>query len=237
MEGEGRGFLVTGTDTGCGKTTVTLALMQRLQNLGLKVRPVKPIASGAASTNGVLLNDDVRLLANASGLEPSAINFWTFAQPAAPAVAANLEGVTLDLAILNHQIRQCFAPETLTLVEGAGGLLCPLNETQTFADLAGLVGIPLLLVVRRSLGTLNHTLLTLEVASHRRLSVAGVIVSETEPVDGIAQLSCLDELRKRIAVPILGRLPYRNPGGSTRLTDCEPIDWWQIAGEPRTCKR
>ena len=131
----------------------------------------------------------------------------------------------------------CFRENTMTLVEGVGGLLCPLTATETVADLALRLRIPLLIVTRRALGTLNHTLLTLEAAKSRGLAVAGVIVSETVPVEGVAQETCLEELQKRMSVPLLARLPYDSHQRKSRLADCENVDWWQLAGEYQSCRQ
>jgi dethiobiotin synthetase len=109
------------------------------------------------------------------------------------------------------------------LVEGVGGLLCPLTDDATVADLAAALGLPLVVVARRSLGTLNHTLMTLEVARHRGLKVVGVVVSETEPLAGVAAITAVDEMRRR-GVPVLAVIPHGSP-------DPTPdIDWWSLSG-------
>ena len=226
----GRGLLIIGTDTGCGKTTVTAALTRLLRQQGHAVWPIKPVASGAVWNADQWLSEDTRLLAASADLTPAEVTFWSFTEPAAPSVAARQAGVTLQLPTIAERIRQCVRSNVLTLVEGVGGLLCPLTDTETIADLAVLLGLPLLLVARRSLGTLNHTLLTLEAARNRALRVVGVVVAETEPVQGVAQLTCLDELQKRMEVPLLARLPFAAPPGQADLTDCPHVNWWNLAG-------
>src|SRR5207248_9911905 len=98
---------------------------------------------------------------------------WAFPAPAAPPVAARLAGAELRLVDLLAAARRCARPGSLLLVEGVGGLLCPLTEGETVADLARLLALPLVVVTRRSPGTLNHTLLTVEVARGRGLAGAG----------------------------------------------------------------
>jgi dethiobiotin synthetase len=109
--------------------------------------------------------------------------------------------------------------------------LCPLTEQETVADLAARLQLPLVVVVRRSLGTLNHTLLTLEVARGRGLAVAGVVVNETEPPVGLAAATNLDELARRIAVPVLAVVPHQVGTTATDLGPIAAVDWWRLAAE------
>lgn len=159
-----RALLITGTDTGCGKTFVTAALARLMRQQGRRVVVCKPVATGAEWVNGRWLSEDTRRLAMAGETVPEQVTFWAFPQPAAPPVAARLAGETLSLAAMALAVRRLFEPHTLTLIEGIGGLLCPLTEKETVADLAAVLRVPLLVVARHWLGTLNHTLLTLEVA-------------------------------------------------------------------------
>src|SRR5262249_18040054 len=134
---------------------------------------------------GGLLAEDTRLLAEAAAeTEVRGITPFVFAEPAAPPVAARAVGMTLQLEALVAAVRR--RERSRVLVEGVGGLLCPLTDQHTIADLAGRLDLPLLVVARRSLGTLNHTLLTVEAARTRRLRLAGVVVNETTPVTGLA---------------------------------------------------
>jgi dethiobiotin synthetase len=114
------------------------------------------------------------------------------------------------------------------LIEGVGGLLCPLTEQETVADLAAALHMPLVVVARRSLGTLNHTLLTLEVAHARDLYVAGVVVNETTPPQSLAEETNLVELQKRIRVPLLASIPYRPRPLTGVPASLEAVDWWKL---------
>jgi dethiobiotin synthetase len=114
------------------------------------------------------------------------------------------------------------------LIEGVGGLLCPLTEHETMADLAAALQLPLVVVARRSLGTLNHTLMTLEVAQARNLPVAGVVLNESTPPQTLAEETNLVELQKRIRVPLLATVPYQ-PSPRTRVpASLEAVDWWKL---------
>jgi dethiobiotin synthetase len=229
-----RALLITGTDTGCGKTLVTAALVRLLRGQGHRVQVCKPVATGAAWVDGRWLSEDTRQLAEAGGVAAEQVTFWTFAEAAAPPVAARRAGQTLRLEAIARAVRGQFQPNTLTLIEGIGGLLCPLTDSATVADLAALLAVPLVVVARRSLGTLNHTLLTLEVARNRGLAVAGLVVTETTPLFGAAEETCVEELVRRIDVPLLAVIPHQS--GQTRdiPETLAAVDWWERAGRVDT---
>lgn len=220
------GLFLTGTDTGVGKTHVTCALARLLRRQGRRVGVCKPVATGAERLGERWLSDDTRRLAEAADLALDAaerITPWTFPDPAAPPVAARRLGVTLRVADLAAAVAAWKSRADLVLVEGVGGLLCPLTEQETVADLAAALALPLVVVARRSLGTLNHTLLTLEVAQARGLPVAGVVVSETAPPQGLAEATNVDELRRRLRVPLLAVLPHAGPDEALA-----GVDWGQL---------
>ncbi len=106
-------------------------------------------------------------------------------------------------------------------------MLCPLTERETVADLAAALPFPVVVVARGSLGTLNHTLLTLEAARGRRLPVAGVVVSETSPPQGLAEETNVEELRRWIDVPLLTVVPHE-PGPEVLTRALEAVDWWGL---------
>jgi dethiobiotin synthetase len=199
-----QGLFITATDTGAGKTYVTASACRALRREGRPFRVCKPVATGAERVAGRWLAEDTRLLAEAAGeRDLDAVTPLVFPAPAAPPVAARLAGATLTLEGLAGAVRRRGAGGAPVLVEGVGGLLCPLTERETVADLIAALGLPLLVVARRSLGTLNHTLLTVEAARGRGLRVAGVVVSETTPVCGPAEETNVEELRRRLDVPLL----------------------------------
>jgi dethiobiotin synthetase len=227
MDNGMRGLFITATDTGAGKTFVAALIARALRAQGKIVRACKPVATGADWTDGRWLSEDTRILAEATGEEEyDQVTPWTFSAPAAPPVAAGMEGVEMRLDDLAAAVRRRDAPGTLVLVEGIGGLLCPLTERETIADLAAELDLPLLIVARRSLGTLNHTLLTLEAAQARRLRVAGVVICETNAVTGPAEETNVEELRRRIRVPLLAVIPHKREG--TPWT-APSVDWDRLA--------
>ncbi len=225
------GLFVVGTDTGVGKTVVTAAIVRCLRACGQAVAVAKPVATGAVRHEGGYLGDDTRRLAEAAGhAEYGRVTPWAFPQAAAPPVAARAQGVELVLADIAAFVKQRAVPDALLLVEGVGGLLCPLTERETVADLAAALGMPCVVVARRSLGTLNHTLLTLEVARQRGLRVAGLVVNETTPVQGFAEETNVVELRKRIAVPLLAVVPFQTTPYEGEIAAIASVDWRRLAG-------
>jgi dethiobiotin synthetase len=224
-----RGLFFTGSDTGVGKTRVTAAVARIVRRQGRPVRVCKPVATGAEWSGGRWLGEDTQCLAEAAGDDDlEGITPWAFAEPAAPPVAARCAGTALTLDQLTAAVRRRQVSGALLLLEGVGGLLCPLTDRDTVADLAAALALPLVVVVRRSLGTLNHTLLTLEVAAARGLTVAGVVVSETTPVRNVAERTNVEELR-RLSVPLLAVVPHQPMAAEPEALAA--VDWWGL-GKP-----
>lgn len=214
------GLFVTATDTGVGKTRLVCWLARRWSNAGLRVGVSKPAASGAERCDeGWVWPDieDLRTSCSAAGAS-DLIGPFRWRLPLAPAVAERLEPALVRqgpaasptladfLAALDAWHGKC----DVLLVEGTGGLLCPLTATQTVADLAVAWGRPVLIVARLGLGTINHTLLTVEAAQRRRLEIAGVVLNCPVPPSGdLAEQTNPEELRRRLDVPIFGPIPYQ----------------------------
>jgi dethiobiotin synthetase len=226
-----RGLFITATDTGAGKTFVTCGIARIWCREQRPFRVCKPVATGAEGR----WSEDTRLLAEAAGdADLEAVTPFTFAAPAAPPVAARLAGTAVKLEDLLAAVRRRAADERTVLVEGVGGLLCPLTERETVADLVRELDLPLIVVARRSLGTLNHTLLTVEAARHRGLRLAGVVVTETTPVQGVAEETNIEELRRRLDVPLLAVLSHQASADGGALVALQVVDWWRLAREPET---
>ena len=145
------GFFITGTDTGVGKTRFASLLAQSLISKGVDVKVCKPIATGGKrNSKGVLVSSDTLALSRASGdKDLKAITPWCFEVPASPALAAKLEGSNLSIEALAVAVeKRC--DDAFAIVEGAGGLLCPLTDTESIADLAQRLQYPIIIVARRS---------------------------------------------------------------------------------------
>ena len=233
-----RGLFITGTDTDVGKTFVTAAIARQLRAAGRRPGAYKPACSGAErGHSGEPYWSDVEILAAATGIKNrNLICPQCFEAPLAPPVAANREGASVSwqqmLDGVAHWQSAVDAQEIdLLLIEGVGGLLCPLTEEHTVADFAAAVGFPVIIVARLGLGTINHTLLTIEAAQGRGLTVAGVILNDGQGLaETLAGQSNYEELNQRTAVPLLGVFPFG--GDSVRLRDGRTsarMDWHQLA--------
>ena len=194
-----KGLFVTGTDTGCGKTTVACAIARAAREAGQRVRVLKPVETGCV--DGVPA--DATALGEAAGDERPLEELcpYRLALPAAPEIAARQEQIEIDPDALQRAFASAADGADLVLVEGAGGLRVPIRAGLDMAELALLFGLPLLVVARAALGTINHTLLTLEAAKLRRLRVVLVVFSHTEPALSDADRANLDLLLESPLLP------------------------------------
>jgi dethiobiotin synthetase len=172
-----RGCFVTGTDTGVGKSVLTAAVIAALRTQGTPLRAFKPVITGLDEDPDPVWPPDHELLARCAGAQAQDTMLVGFGPPVSPHLAAGLAGTELVLEQLVTGITGDAAPETALIVEGVGGLLVPLSETASVRDLARALGLPVLVAARPGLGTINHTLLTLEAARAGGLELAGVVLT------------------------------------------------------------
>jgi dethiobiotin synthetase len=204
-----RGFFVTGTDTGVGKTLVACALLHVFASRGLRVIGMKPVAAGAHQENGVWINDDVEQLIAAGNVSASrdAINPYCFEPPIAPHIAAALQNKFIKNKILCDSYQRLSALADVVVVEGAGGFCVPFNDAETSADLARELALPVVLVVGMRLGCLNHALLTAEAIRARGLMLAGWVANHVDPAMAHADAN-VAALQMRLGAPLLARIAF-----------------------------
>lgn len=202
------GVMVVGTDTGVGKTWVTGAMVGLLRSVGVDAFAWKPVQSGSAP--GDPEADSARLKWLGGLEEPEELICpATLAEPLAPALAARRAGVVLDPARWRDLLAGWIRRREMVFVEGAGGIAVPLADGYTVADLAADAGIPLLLVARAGLGTVNHIVLTVAYARQRGLRVKGLILNGYgKEGESPAERTNPDLIRASTDVPILGRVPW-----------------------------
>jgi len=221
------GLFITGTDTDVGKTHVAASIVRRLRSTGLRVGVYKPAASGCRMVAGDLVSDDALQLWEAAG-RPGRLEDvcpQRFVAPLAPHLAAQAEGRQIDRQLLRSGL-DCWRGESdVLIVEGAGGLLSPIEKDDYVIDLAVDLGFPLLVVADNSIGVIHRVLTTLLAAEKFRkpLPVAGVILNQVRPPDA-SSTSNLAELRARITAPVLGVVDQHG--------EAPDIDWLSLAKSP-----
>jgi dethiobiotin synthetase len=225
-----RGLFVTATDTGVGKTVLSAALLAAMAADGERVRAHKPVVTGLGEQPQIgqpVWPPDHELLASVAGMTPEQVSPLRYEPAVSPHLAARLAGERIDPADLTARARAAGDDNATVIVEGVGGLLAPLAEDYTVRDLAVALGLPLLIAARPGLGTINHTLLTLQSARAAGLDVRAVVLtpwseqpSEMEQSNrdtiartGDVEVAALDHVRSP-AVADLARagraLPWRN---------------------------
>ncbi len=213
-----KGLFVTGTDTGVGKTLVAGGLARWLRDLGLAPGVLKPVETGCPLRRGKRIPRDGTFLRYMAGApDPiESIVPYRLATPLAPQVAAEKEGVRIRFDRILGHYRRIASRHPCTVVEGAGGILVPVTRQTTMVDLMRRFELPVLVVGRAGLGTLNHTLLTLYYLAQHGIHVAGVILSDTDGRRDPAKASNLEVLRRRCSVPLFGTLPHVRGIGAVR---------------------
>ena len=221
------GLFVTGTDTGVGKTLVAAALLRGLAGRGVRVVGMKPVAAGCATTaQGFGSEDAAALIAASNVLAPiDLVNPYRFAPAIAPHVAAAQAGVTISLARIREAFVALSAMAQWVVVEGAGGLLVPLNDREDFGDLVGLLQLPVLLVVGMRLGCLNHALLTAEAVQRRGLRFAGWVANRLDGATPVFEQN-VQTLRNRLDAPLLGIVPFgvKNAEAAASFLDLQVLE-------------
>ncbi len=210
-----KSFFMTGTDTGVGKTYVTAGLARAAHDAGETVGVMKPVETGCDADGGGLVAKDAVALKDAAlcafGIDT--VNPYRFRLPLSPHLASRLEGVEIDMGVIKKNFDEIAAESEIVLVEGAGGLLVPLNGSTDMAGLALYLGLPLLIVADSRLGVLNHASLTVECARARGLDVEGIILNNTTPaIDEPGRAYNRAELERITGLPVFAEVPFSGAG-------------------------
>ncbi len=207
-----RGYFVTGTDTSVGKTVITGGLTGVFRKNGVRAAALKPVQTGGIESEDGLLSEDALFYRAAAGLPYSSreMNPCCFRQPLAPNLAARFSGEAIDPELLAEAYQRLAGESEVVLVEGAGGICVPLLDYHfTMADLARLLGLPLLVVARPGLGTINHTVLTVRYAQREGIEVKGIIINGYRKEQAtLAERTNPEVIEGMTGVPILGIVPY-----------------------------
>jgi dethiobiotin synthetase len=225
-----RGLFVTGTDTGVGKTVVAGAIAAAVRARGDRVAVYKPVVTGLDDPVEEGWPRDHELLAAAAGVSADAVAPHRFGPPVSPHLAAGLAGVELELdaMILAAGAAAAEADADILIAEGVGGLLVPLTREHTVRDLAAALGMPLVIAARPGLGTISHTLLTIEAARAAGLAVAGVVITpwpDDPPVMTRSNRATIERLGA-VEVATLPRLPDGSPPSLAAGGAALPLAAW-----------
>jgi dethiobiotin synthetase len=220
-----RGFFITGTDTGVGKTLVAVALTRALVARGLRTTVMKPVAAGWIETPDGPRNDDALALSGASNVvaDYEDVNPWLLSTPASPHLAARADGVTIGHERILVSQRKLAAAGEILIVEGAGGWLAPISATETMADIAVQMALPVVLVVGMRLGCLNHALLTRAAIRASALPFAGWIANGLDTPMALSREN-VETLAARFGSPPLAIVPPGTDPHPSHLPD------WAIEG-------
>ena len=224
-----KGLFVTGTDTEVGKTYVASMIARSLVADGHRVGVYKPSASDCIFDGNQLVSEDAIELWQAAGqpLDLDSVCPQRFKAPLAPHLAARVEGRELDSNLLRTGISAWTEQCDIIIVEGAGGLMSPINDEEYVADLAWDFEYPMIVVAANALGVINQTLQTLITAScfHDGLDIAGVVLNDSQIVHGDISIdSNRSEIENRINTPLLSHVRYHSENFD------EDIDWFALAG-------
>jgi dethiobiotin synthetase len=202
-----KGIFITGTDTDVGKTFVAAGIARALRARGIGVGVMKPAETGCRSRDGKLIPADaMTLMRSAETADPlDIVNPYRFRAPLAPMVAAQREGRTIKLRKIREAFRLLTKKHEFLIIEGAGGIMVPLSSSMSYLDLAAELRLPVLIIARPGLGTINHTLLTVMALRQRKLPIAGFVINYSRNQRaGEAERTNPEVIEDRSGVPVIG---------------------------------
>ena len=204
-----KSYFITATDTGVGKTTITAALAASIKKSGVDVGIMKPVATGVLQKTG-FKSSDVSILYNASKVtDPeNEINPIFMPLPVSPYDAGKILDIAFDKKIIFEQFTKLKNKHEMMLVEGIGGILTPLARDYFVADLIKDLGLETIVVTRSTLGTLNHTMMTIKACQDYDIPVKGIIINNYDENGGPAEKNAPSTIHEITSIPILGVLPY-----------------------------
>lgn len=206
-----KGFFITGTDTGVGKTFAAGVVISALSFLGYRTGAMKPVESGCIREGSGLIPSDGLFLRDIAGIDEPVdmVTPCRFENPLAPLIAAEIESAEVSIKDIMAAFNYMASKYDALVIEGIGGLMVPLKRNYYVSDLAAELGLPLLIVSRPGLGTINHTMLTIDHALRAGLKIAGIILNFTAPPENNLAERTNQELLTRISnIPVLGKLPF-----------------------------
>jgi len=206
-----RGFFISATDTSVGKTVVSAAIIRALTIMGFKTAGMKPIETGCLKSGEMLQSSDGAFLKKLTVMDEkiNIVSPYLFELPVSPYVASYKEKKEIRLGVILKAYDALLKKYDAIVVEGAGGLYVPIHKDYFMADLAREMELPLVIVARPGLGTINHSLLTISYARSKGVEIAGILFNYiSQPEDSVAEKMNPDTLQELTDVPFLGTFPY-----------------------------
>lgn len=206
-----KGFFITGTDTGVGKTVVAAAVIKAIHALGISACGMKPVETGCSRVGSNLYPPDGMFLKKVAGMDENInqITPYCFETPVAPSLASEMESNAIHIGTIVEKFEDLLKRYHTVVVEGTGGILVPIRKDYFVVDLMNELGLPVIVVARPGLGTLNHTLLTVNYALKEGVNVAGVVVNFTRRPEGTVAENTNPLLLQQLSpVPVVGVFPY-----------------------------
>jgi dethiobiotin synthetase len=225
----GQGLFVTGTDTGVGKTFIAGGLLRLLRDKGIDAVPMKPVQTGASEKKGRLFSTDLRYCLALAGISPTAKGEQTmcpycFPLESSPRLAAKRAGAEIDVSRIVDCFNALAEKHEAVIVEGAGGVLVPIDDTRTMLDVMAALALPVILVARSGLGTINHTLLSAQALKSNGVKVLGVILNQGRRVqpDDIVRDN-VETIERFSGVPVLGLIDPLDLSGGDLLAGIDAL--------------
>lgn len=208
-----QGLFIVGTDTGVGKTVVAASIIKALHAQGIHACGMKPIETGCSRVGSTLYPSDGMFLKKVARMDEHAgfVTPYCFENPVAPSLASEMEGRVIHIPLIREKFQALLERYPAVVVEGIGGILVPIKKDYFVMDLIRELSLPLVVVARPSLGTINHTLLTVNYALERGIAVLGVIINFSRPPEStVAENTNPLLLEKLSPVPLIGIFPHLN---------------------------
>lgn len=204
-----KSYFITATDTGVGKTAVTASLAACMKKRGIDVGVMKPIATGVPQKSG-FKSSDVSLLVESSGVKDSedTVNPIFLPLPVSPYDACKNLGLAVDVNIIKEKFDRLIKSHEMILVEGIGGILTPITKNLSVADMAKMLGLEAIIVTRSTLGTLNHTMMTVNACKQYGIAIKGIIINCHDAKGGPEEKNAPSTIYELTGIPILGVIPF-----------------------------
>ena len=215
-----KGIFITGTDTNVGKTFVAAGIASALKERGINVGVMKPIHTGCKKRKGILIPEDsIRLAKSAGVTDPlELITPYTFIEPAAPSVAAMEEKILINIDRILNAFKTLSEQHEYMIVEGIGGVLVPITRNFFVADLIKRLQMPALIVARPGLGTINHTMLTINCLKNRKIPIKGIVINYSKKgKNNLIEKRCHETIEALSRTPVIGVIPYMSEDRETGL--------------------